>query len=160
MEHASKVRTCLWFAERGIDAANEYVKLLPNSRIDAVRDNGQPDDPMIVEFTLAGAPMMILTAGPHYELTPAASISVLTDDQEETDRLWSALSENGGEAGQCGWVKDRFGVSWQIIPKRMPDLLASADVDVVQRVSAAMMQMGKIEIATLDAAANLETSHE
>jgi len=159
MEHASKVRTCLWFAERGIDAAKEYVELVPNSRIDAVRDNGQPDDPMIVEFTLAGAPMMILTAGPHYKLTPAASISVLTEDQQETDRLWSALTQGGGEAGQCGWVKDRFGVSWQIIPKRMPDLLANTDPGVVQRVSAAMMRMGKIDIAALNAAANSEPSH-
>ncbi|WP_306259848.1 VOC family protein [Pararhizobium sp. IMCC21322] len=159
MEHSSKVRTCLWFAERGIDAAKAYVEIVPDSRIEVVRDNGQPDDPMVVEFMLAGAPMMILTAGPHYKLTPAASISVLTEDQEETDRLWSALVENGGEAGQCGWVKDRFGVSWQIVPKRMPDLLASPDAGVVQRVSGAMMQMGKIDIAALDAAAEQEPAH-
>jgi len=159
MEHASKVRTCLWFAERGIDAAREYVGLVPDSRIEAVRDNGQPDDPMIVEFTLAGAPMMILTAGPHFKLTPAASISVLTEDQEETDRMWAALIDKGGEAGRCGWLVDRFGVSWQIIPKRLPDLLAHDDAGVVQRVSAAMMKMGKIDIAGLDAAAEIEARH-
>lgn len=158
MEHAAKVRTCLWFEKGGHEAAKEYVSLVPNSLIEAVRDNGQPDDPMIVEFTLAGAPMMILTAGPHHKLTPAVSISVLTENQEETDRLWTALTENGGEAGHCGWVVDRFGVSWQIVPKRMPDLLASDDPGVVQSVSKSMMQMGKIDIAALDAAASTETT--
>ena len=153
MEHAAKVRTCLWFAKRGIDAAREYVSIVPDSRIEAVRDSGQPDDPMIVEFTLAGAPMMIMTAGPYFELTPAASISVLTDDQTETDQLWAALTNNGGEAGRCGWLVDRFGVSWQIVPKRLPDLLANEDARVVQRVRDAIMQMGKIDIAALDAAA-------
>lgn len=155
MQTSTKVRTCLWFAERGVEAAREYVSLLPNSRIEAVRDNGRPDDPMIVEFSLAGAPMMILTAGPHHKLTPAASISVLTEDQEETDRLWTALIDKGGTAGRCGWLEDHFGVSWQIIPKRMPDLLAHSDGAVVQRVTEAMMQMGKIDIATLEAAAGV-----
>ncbi|SLN78052.1 VOC family protein [Roseisalinus antarcticus] len=158
MEHAAKVRTCLWFEKGGVEAANEYVSLVPDSRIEGVRDNGQPDDPMIVEFILAGAPMMILTAGPHYELTPAASISVLTEDQDETDRLWAALTDKGGETGRCGWLVDRFGVSWQIVPERMPDLLASDDAGVVQRVSEAMMQMGKIDIAALEAAAK-EPAH-
>lgn len=159
MEHAAKVRTCLWFEKGGHDAARAYVQLVPDSRIEAVRENGQPDDPMIVEFTLAGAPMMILTAGPHHKLTPATSISVLTEDQEETDRLWAALTKNGGEAGHCGWLLDRFGVSWQIVPKRMPDLLASDDPAVVRRVSRAMMQMGKIDIAALEAAAEEEEAH-
>lgn len=158
MEHAAKVRTCLWFEKSGYVAAQEYVDLVPDSRIEAVRENGQPDDPMVVEFTLAGAPMMILTAGPHYKLTPAASISVLTEDQAETDKLWNALTANGGEAGHCGWVVDRFGVSWQIVPKRMPDLLASNDPVVVGRVSEAMMKMGKIDIAGLEAAAKGETA--
>ncbi|MGB3553191.1 MAG: VOC family protein [Jannaschia sp.] len=159
MDHAAKVRTCLWFEKNGHEAAQEYVQLVPDSRIEAVRENGQPDDPMIVEFTLAGAPMMILTAGPHHKLTPAASISMLTEDQDETDRLWDALTKSGGEAGHCGWVVDRFGVSWQVVPKRMPDLLASDDPAVVGRVSEAMMQMGKIDIAALDAAAAGESAH-
>ena len=158
MEHAAKVRPSLWFEKGGHEAAREYVELVPDSRIEAVRENGKPDDPMVVEFTLAGAPMMILTAGPHYKLTPAASISVLTEDQEETDQLWDALTERGGEAGRCGWVVDRFGVSWQIVPKRMPDLLARDDPGVVARVSEAMMQMGKIDIAALDAAADGEVA--
>jgi len=157
MEHAAKVRTCLWFEKGGVEAAREYVSIVPDSRIEAIRDNGQPDDPMIVEFNLAGAPMMILTAGPHYKPTPAASISVLTEDQDETDGLWEALTANGGSPGRCGWLTDRFGVSWQIVPKRLPDLLASDDTDVVRRVSAAMMQMDKIEIAALEAAAEVRT---
>ena len=159
MEHAAKVRTCLWFEKGGHEAAQEYVKLVPDSRIEAVRENGQPGDPMVVEFTLAGAPMMILTAGPHHKLTPAASISVLTEDQEETDRLWDALTGNGGESGHCGWVVDRFGVSWQVVPKRMPDLLASDDPGVVSRVSEAMMQMSNIDIAALEAAAAKEPAN-
>ena len=159
MEHAAKVRTCLWFEKGGVEAATEYVSIVPDSRIEAVRDSGRPDDPMIVEFTLAGAPMMILTAGPHYKLTPAASISVLTEDQEETDRLWAALTEKGGEIGRCGWLVDRFGVSWQIVPKRLPNLLADDDIGVVQRVSQAMMQMGKTDIAALDAAAQKGAAH-
>ncbi|MFC4216246.1 VOC family protein [Pseudophaeobacter arcticus] len=159
MEHAAKVRTCLWFETGGIEAAHEYVKLVPNSRIDSVRENGQPNDPMIVEFTLAGAPMMILTAGPHHKLTPAASISVLTEDQDETDRLWNVLTANGGAPGHCAWLVDRFGVSWQIVPKRLPDLLASDDPAIVGRVTSAMMQMGKIDIAALEAAAAREEPH-
>src|SRR5690606_36251808 len=89
MTYRSKVRTCLWFEKHGLKAAEFYVSLLPNSEIDAVYPHGNPDDPMVVEFTLHGCPMMILTGGPHYKLSPAASISVLTKDQEETDHLWS-----------------------------------------------------------------------
>ncbi|MCR9143628.1 MAG: VOC family protein [bacterium] len=153
MQFKSKVRTCLWFAKGGQAAAEFYVSLVPESAIDAVYEHGQADDPMIVEFTLAGAPMMILTAGPHHELTPAASISVLTKDQSETDRLWSALLADGGEAGMCGWLKDRYGVSWQIIPEALPLLLADPDRDAAARAQEAMMQMNKIEIAELEAAA-------
>ena len=159
MKYASKVRTCYWFEKGGHAAAQEYVTFLPDRRIEAVRENGKPDDPMIVEFTLAGAPMMILTAGRHHKLTPATSISVLTEDQEETDRLWAALTARGGEARRCGWIVDRFGVSWQIVPKRMPDLLASEDPGVVNRVSEAMMQMEKIDIAALEAAAAKAPTH-
>ena len=85
MEYASKVRTCFWFEKGGHDAAQEYVTFMPDRRIEAVRESGQSDDPMVVEFTLAGAPMMILTAGPDHKLTPAASISVPTEEQDETE---------------------------------------------------------------------------
>ena len=153
MEFKSKVRTCFWFAEGGHAAATFYVSLLPDSTIDAVYEHGQAKDPMVVEFTLAGAPMMILTAGPQFKLSPAASISVLTEDQAETDRLWSALLEDGGEESMCGWLKDRYGLSWQIVPKALPRLLADRDRDAAARVQVAMMQMRRIDIAALQAAA-------
>lgn len=152
MEFKSKVRTCLWFEKGGREAAEFYVSLLPNSTMDSVVDHHNPEDPMVVEFTLAGAPMMILTAGPHYKLTPAASISVLTKDQQETDDLWSKLLQNGGEESQCGWLTDRFGVSWQIVPEVLPRLINQEDKVAGKRVQEAMMQMRKIDIATIEAA--------
>jgi predicted 3-demethylubiquinone-9 3-methyltransferase (glyoxalase superfamily) len=152
MTEQRKVRTCFWFTRRGIDAAQFYVGLLPDSRIDAVFDHGRPDDPMVVEFTLAGAPMMILTAGPMFEPSPAASISVLTKHQAETDRLWSALLAEGGKESMCGWLTDRFGVSWQIVPEVLPRLLNDPDVAAASRAREAMMRMQKLEIAALEAA--------
>ena len=154
MKFNSKVRTCLWFEKGGLEAAEFYVSLLPGSAIENVLPQGQPDDPMIVEFTLSGAPMMILTAGPHHKLTPAASIAVLTKDQSENDELWAKLLDDGGEESMCGWLTDRFGVSWQIVPEALPRLLAASDADAAARVQAAMMKMKKIDIAALEAAAN------
>jgi predicted 3-demethylubiquinone-9 3-methyltransferase (glyoxalase superfamily) len=154
MTYRSKVRTCLWFESGGLDAAGFYVSLLPWSAIDAVYPHGNPDDPMIVEFTLHGAPMMIMSAGPHYKLSPAASISVLTTDQDETDRLWAALLADGGAPGRCGWLTDRWGVSWQILPAALPRLLGASDRAAASRAQAAMLQMGKIDIATLETAFN------
>lgn len=152
MSEQRKVRTCFWFARGGIDAARFYVGLLPDSRIDSVTDHGRPDDPMVVEFTLAGAPMMILTAGPMFEHSPAASISVLTKDQAETDRLWSALLAEGGREGMCGWLTDRFGVSWQIVPEILPRLYADPNAAAASRTRDAMMKMKKLDIAALKAA--------
>ncbi|MHA7900499.1 MAG: VOC family protein [Henriciella sp.] len=154
MEFKSKVRTCLWFEKGGREAAEFYVSLLPNSTIDMVLDHHNEADPMVVEFTLAGAPMMILTAGPHFKLTPAASISVLTKDQAETDYLWNALTANGGEESMCGWLVDRYGVSWQIVPEILPGLINQDDKAAGKRVQAAMMQMRKIDIAAVEAAAS------
>ncbi|MBI1392292.1 MAG: VOC family protein [Alphaproteobacteria bacterium] len=154
MEFRSKVRTCLWFAKGGHEAAKFYVSLLPDSRIDAVYAHGRPEDPMVVEFTLSSAPMMILTAGPIYEQTPAASISVLTKDQVETDALWSALTADGGRESMCGWLIDRFGVSWQIVPEAPPRLLGLPDAAAAARAQQALMGMKKIDIAALLAAAN------
>jgi predicted 3-demethylubiquinone-9 3-methyltransferase (glyoxalase superfamily) len=151
---AEKVRTCWWFNGKGLEAARFYVALLPNSQIEG-DVNPQGGEPLVVEFTLSGAPMMILNGGPHFAQTPAASISVLTDDQAETDRLWAALLEGGGRESQCGWLSDRFGVSWQIVPRRLPELLSSPDSDAAARVQAAMMQMAKLNIAALEAAARV-----
>lgn len=154
MEFKSKVRTCLWFAKGGRDAAKFYVSLLPDSEIDGVYENGQPEDPMIVEFTLAGAPMMILTGGQRFRHSPAASISVLTKDQPETDRLWSALLAGGGQESMCGWLTDRYGVSWQVVPEALPRLLGDPDRNAASRARAALMRMTKIDIAALEAAVN------
>lgn len=154
MTYRSKVRTCLWFEKDGLRASEFYVSLLPDSVIDAIYPHGHPEDPMIVEFTLHGAPMMILTAGPHYKLSPAASISVLTRDQEETDRLWQVLTADGGTESRCGWLTDRWGVSWQIVPEALPRLLGATDREAAGRAQVAMMQMGKIDIAALETAFN------
>lgn len=147
-----KVRTCLWFQSGGLKAAEFYVSLLPDSQIEAVFEHGVPQDPMVVEFTLAGAPMMILTGGPMYKLTPAASISVLTKDQAETDRLWSALLEGGGQESMCGWLEDKYGVSWQIVPEILPRLIGDEDRDARRRAQQAMLQMRKIDIARIKTA--------
>lgn len=152
MNYRSKVRTCLWFEKDGLEAADFYVSLLPWSAIDSVHEQGGATDPMVVEFTLHGAPMMILTAGPHYKHSPAASISVLTKDQDETDRLWFALLADGGQESMCGWLVDRFGVSWQIVPQAMPRLLGHSDRDAAASAQAAMIKMKKIDIAALEAA--------
>jgi predicted 3-demethylubiquinone-9 3-methyltransferase (glyoxalase superfamily) len=152
MTEQRKVRTCFWFTRRGIDAAQFYVGLVPDSRIDAVFDHGRPDDPLIVEFSLAGAPMMILTGGEMFGHSPAASISVLTKDQAETDRLWSALLADGGRESMCGWLVDGFGVSWQIVPEVLPRLLNDPDTAAASRTRAAMMRMKKIDIAALETA--------
>lgn len=152
MELKSKVRTCLWFEKRGREAAEFYVSTIPDSTIDTVFDDLSPADPVVVEFTLAGCPMMILSAGPHYKLTPAASISVATKDQVETDTLWEKLLAGGGAESQCGWLIDRFGVSWQIVPEALPRLINQPDKAASARVRDAMMQMRKIDIAALEAA--------
>jgi predicted 3-demethylubiquinone-9 3-methyltransferase (glyoxalase superfamily) len=152
MPKSAKVRTCLFFEKGGHAAATFYVSLLPDSRIDSVQAMGNPADPMVVEFTLAGAPMMILTAGPMFQLTPAVSISVSTKDQAETDRLWSALLADGGAESQCGWLTDRFGVSWQIVPERLMQMHASPDAAAAGRAMAAMLTMKKIDVAALEAA--------
>ncbi len=147
-----KLRTCLWFDNQGEEAAEFYVSLLPDSVIETV-SRPDPNGPaLVVEFTLAGAPYMTLNGGPHYQHSPAASISVLTKDQDETDRLWHALAQNGGKESMCGWVIDRFGVSWQIVPEILPQLMGSKDKEAAMRAREAMMQMKKIDIAALEAA--------
>jgi predicted 3-demethylubiquinone-9 3-methyltransferase (glyoxalase superfamily) len=147
-----KVRTCLWFEKDGLAAARFYTGLIANSAVDADPTDGA--EPMIVAFSLGGVPYQILNGGPHYRLTPAASIVVSTPDQTETDRLWDALTANGGAPGRCGWLTDRWGVSWQIVPEALPRLLGAPDRASAGRAQAAMMQMNKIDIAALEAAFN------
>lgn len=152
MSAKAKIRTCLWFDGQGEEAAQFYVSLLPDSRIESVLRPAPTGPALVVEFTLAGAPYMTLNGGPQFPHTPAASISVLTKDQAETDRLWDALLAGGGEEGMCAWLTDRFGVSWQIVPEALPRLLGAEDKAAAGRAQAAMMQMGKIDIAALEAA--------
>ncbi len=154
MNEESKIRTCLWFEKGGLEAAKFYVSLLPNSRMDSEYPAEPGKEPITVEFTLANAPYQILNGGPHYKLTPAASISVLTEDQEETDRLWNALLANGGEESRCGWLSDRFGVSWQIVPKALMRAVTAKDQVAAERARQAMYGMRKIDIAAIEAAFN------
>lgn len=154
MDFNAKVRTCLWFDDRIEEVANFYVSLLPDSIIE---NTVQPDPdgrPLVIEFTIGGTPFMLLNGGPMFTHSEAASISVLTEDQDETDRLWSALTADGGGEGQCGWLKDRYGVSWQVVPKTMPRLLSDPDREAAGRVMQAMMTMKKIDIAALQTAFN------
>lgn len=152
MKFNAKVRTCLWFDGNREEAARFYVSLLADSVIENVVQSSPGEPPIVVEFSIAGAPMMILNGGPQFTHTEAASISVLTEDQAETDRLWEALIADGGAESMCGWLKDRFGVSWQIVPEALPHMIASSDTAAAGRASAAMMQMKKIDIAALQSA--------
>ncbi|MGE0788621.1 MAG: VOC family protein [Sandaracinaceae bacterium] len=145
------VRTCLWFHDRGEEAANFYVSLVPHSHIDSVEH--LPGDTVVVRFSLGGVPYMILQAGPHFTLSPAASIMVVTPNQKETDRLWDALTADGGEESRCGWLVDRFGMSWQIVPDALFRSLGAKDPAAATRAREAMFKMAKIDIAALEAAA-------
>lgn len=156
MSHS--IRTCLWFRDgRGKEAAEFYCSLLPNSEVEKifVGDNGYGTF-TVVDFNLSGVPYQILDAGPMFSLSEAVSISVATDDQAETDRLWYALTSNGGEESVCGWLKDRFGCSWQIYPKRLGELTMNADKSIASKAMAAMMKQKKIEIAEIEAAVRAE----
>ena len=149
-----KCRTCLWFESKGEEAAEAYVALLPDSRIDTVFRPDPNGPALVIEFTLAGAPYQILNGGPHYKLSPAVSIAVTTEDQAETDRLWEALTADGGSESRCGWLIDRFGVSWQIVPRELPVLLGHSNREAAARAQAAMMDMRKIDIEALRTAFN------
>jgi predicted 3-demethylubiquinone-9 3-methyltransferase (glyoxalase superfamily) len=154
-----KVTPCLWFDGQAEQAARYYVSLLPDSRIErVVRSPGDtPSGPagmvLAVEFTLAGSKFTALNGGPQYRFTEAVSFQIACDDQAEVDRLWAALTE-GGSPGPCGWLKDRWGLAWQIVPRRLIQLLADADPNRSRRAMEAMMKMGKIDIATLERAAD------
>lgn len=148
------IRTCLWFRDgRGREAAEFYCSLVPGSRVEKTvsGDNGHGTF-SVIDFSLGGVPYQILDAGPHFTLTEAVSISVASDDQAETDRLWAALTAHGGTEGACGWLKDRYGVSWQVYPKRLIELTTSADAVVSTRAMAAMMKQTKIDLAAIEAA--------
>ncbi|GJL81386.1 MAG: putative 3-demethylubiquinone-9 3-methyltransferase [marine bacterium B5-7] len=156
MTDQPKVRTCLWYDNQALPAVEFYCSLLPDSRIDRVgyypqgQEIYEPGTVLLVEFTLAGTPYQALNGGPYFTLDEAASISISTQDQVETDRLWNALIADGGAESQCGWLKDKFGLSWQIIPRRVVELITGPNAAIVWPV---LMQMKKIDIASLEAAA-------
>jgi predicted 3-demethylubiquinone-9 3-methyltransferase (glyoxalase superfamily) len=157
MPKPHRVSTCLWFDREGEEAANFYTTLIDNSRITAVSRYGKAaplaeGTALLVEFTLDGTPFQAVNGGPHFKLTEAASISVRCDTQTEIDRLWTRLTANGGAESRCGWLKDRFGLSWQIVPSQMSAWMTDKDPARVARVTAAFMPMNKLDIATLEAA--------
>jgi predicted 3-demethylubiquinone-9 3-methyltransferase (glyoxalase superfamily) len=153
-----RITPCLWFDTEAEEAAAFYTSVFPNSRIVHVSRYGsagpRPEGlVMEVEFELDGRSVLALNGGPQFRFTEAISLQADCKDQDEVDRLWETLSE-GGEEGPCGWLKDRYGVSWQIVPSRMYELIADSDPERAQRAIAAMLQMGKIEIADLERAAD------
>jgi predicted 3-demethylubiquinone-9 3-methyltransferase (glyoxalase superfamily) len=153
----SKNTICLWFDKDAEDAARFYEKTFPNSQVDAVHKapadypGGKKGDVLTVEFTVFGIPCLGLNGGPTFEQTEAFSFQIATDDQAETDRYWNAIVGNGGQESQCGWCKDRWGVSWQITPRVLTDALAAGG-DVAKRAFEAMMPMRKIDVAAIEAA--------
>jgi predicted 3-demethylubiquinone-9 3-methyltransferase (glyoxalase superfamily) len=155
-----KVTPCLWFDGQAEEAAKFYISLLPNSRIDRVvrspadTPSGPTGTVLLVEFTLAGNRYTGLNGGPQYKFTEAVSFQIDCADQVEVDRLWAAFTSNGGEPGQCSWLKDRWGVSWQIVPTRLIELLNDPDAQRARRAMQAMMTMSKIDIAALERAAD------
>ena len=153
-----KITPCLWFDTEGEEAARFYTSIFPNSRIVDVSRYGSagPRDEgtvMTVLFELEGQAFVALNGGPDFKPNEAISFQVDCGTQEEVDSYWNALTD-GGEPGPCGWLKDRFGVSWQIVPKVLGELITDADQEKGQRVMAAMLSMGKIEIAELERAAS------
>ena len=146
----SKVRTCLWFDGNHLEAVRFYTGLIPGSRIEGNPDPDHP--PVVIDFMLAGAPYQALNGGPHFTHSPAASIQVMTEDQAETDRLWAALTADGGAESMCAWCVDRFGVSWQVVPRQLVATVGGPDPEGARRATEAMLKMTKIDIATLEAA--------
>ena len=151
------ITTCLWFDTEAEEAANFYVSVFKNSQVRNVSRYGEAGPRpaglvMTVDFELDGQQFIALNGGPEFRFTEAVSLQVNCETQEEVDRYWSVLSE-GGEEGPCGWLKDRYGLSWQIIPVALTELINDPDTAKAQRVMAAMLQMKKIDIAALEAAA-------
>lgn len=153
-----KIQPCLWFNKNAEEAANFYAATFPDSRIDSIErapgdyPSGNQGDVLVITMTILGMPFMLLNGGPGFKFDEAVSFQVSTEDQEETDRYWNAIITNGGSESVCGWCKDKFGLSWQITPKRLTELMAEEDPAKSKTAFEAMMQMGKIDIAALDRA--------
>ena len=151
----SKVSPCLWYNGEAEEAAKFYVSLLPDSKIERVQRNtvdgpaGKAGSVLVVEFTLAGQRFVALNGGIRMEHTHAVSFMIDCADQAEVDRLWDALTANGGQADRCGWLRDRYGLSWQIVPTALPKYLGGPDRAGAQRAMQAMLSMGKLDIEGL-----------
>ncbi|TKR33534.1 VOC family protein [Luteimonas gilva] len=154
----SKNTVCLWYNNDALDAATFYAKTFPDSAVNAVHHapgdypDGKEGDVLTVDFTVMGIPCIGLNGGTAFKQTEAFSFQVATEDQAETDRLWNAIVGNGGKESDCGWCKDKWGVSWQITPRLLIESMADPDRKRAKRVFDAMMKMQKIDIATLEAA--------
>jgi predicted 3-demethylubiquinone-9 3-methyltransferase (glyoxalase superfamily) len=152
-----RISPCLWFDTVGEEAARFYTSVFPNSTIVDVAHYGsagpRPEGTvMLVTFELDGQRFLALNGGPEFTFSEAVSFEVDCESQDEVDHYWSRLTE-GGEEGPCGWLKDRYGVSWQIVPRRLTELLADPDTEKAQRVMKAMLEMKKIDVAELERAA-------
>ena len=158
MANPPKNRICLWFNRDAEAAARFYAATFPDSSVLAVHrapgdyPDGKQGDALVVDFTVMGLPCMGLNGGPHFQQTEAFSFQVATNDQEETDRYWNAIIGNGGKASDCGWCKDKWGVSWQITPVALTRAISDPDPAVAKRAFDAMMTMQKIDIAKIEAA--------
>ena len=158
MAKPAKNTICLWFDRDAEEAARFYAATFPDSAVRAVHrapgdfPSGHQGDVLTVEFTVLGIPCLGLNGGPAFKQTEAFSFQVATDDQAETDRYWNAIVGNGGRESACGWCKDKWGVSWQITPVALTESIADPDPAVAKRVFDAMMTMGKIDIAAIEAA--------
>jgi predicted 3-demethylubiquinone-9 3-methyltransferase (glyoxalase superfamily) len=155
----SKLSTCLWFGTDAEAAIHFYVSIIPDSRIDHILRSpgpwpgGETGETILISFTLAGQSFQALNGGKSADYGTAASISIECADQAEVDRLWEALTANGGSEIVCGWLRDRWGIPWQIVPEVLPRLLDDPDPAVAARVFTAMQQMVKLDVAALERAA-------
>ena len=154
----AKNTVCLWYDNAALEAATFYAEIFPDSRVDAVHHapgdfpSGKQGDVLTVEFTVMGIPCIGLNGGSAFQPDEAFSFQVMTEDQAETDRYWDAIVGNGGKASECGWCKDRWGLSWQITPRVLTEAYTSGDRAVAKRAFDAMMTMSKIDVAKIEAA--------
>lgn len=154
----SKNTICLWYDTAALEAATFYAANFPDSKVGTVYrapgdyPSGRQGDVLTVEFTVMGIPCIGLNGGPAFKHSEAFSFQVATDDQAETDRLWHAIIDNGGAPSECGWCKDKWGLSWQITPRMLMAAISNPDPAAAQRAFNAMMTMSKIDIATIEAA--------
>jgi 2-polyprenyl-6-hydroxyphenyl methylase/3-demethylubiquinone-9 3-methyltransferase len=158
MTKQAKNTICLWYNRDAEEAARFYAQTFPDSSVGAIHrapgdfPSGKQGDPLVVEFTVMGIPCVGLNGGPEFKPSEAFSFQVATEDQAETDRYWNAIVGNGGQESQCGWCKDKWGISWQITPRILTQAIANPDRTVAKRAFEAMMTMKKIDIAAIEAA--------